>query len=97
MTTYYRGPHVLITDKVFLVRGPREMRFRLELLHEACVACFPVSGRWWSREWLRELRAFYGSHEVVLYRSTDATVFGQIRRGLLRALEAQQRRREQAA
>ncbi len=96
MTTFYRGPHVLITDKVFLVRGLREMRFRLELLHEAYVACWPVGGLL-SRTRLRELRAYYGSHEVVLFRSTDATVFGQIRRGLLRALEAQQRRREQAA
>jgi hypothetical protein len=97
MTTFYRGPHVLITDKVFLVRGPREMRFRLELLHDAGVACWPVGGRWWSRTDVCELRAFYGSHEVVLYRSKDAMVFGQIRRGLLRALEAKQRRREQAA
>jgi hypothetical protein len=35
----------------------------------------------------QELRAVYGQSDVVLYRTSNATVFGQVQRALLRALE----------
>jgi hypothetical protein len=35
----------------------------------------------------RELRARYGRGDVVLFKTSNAMVFGQVQRGLLRALE----------
>jgi hypothetical protein len=97
MTTFYRGPDVLITDQVFMVRRPQPIRFRIAFLRAAYIICWEPS--FWSRSACgeRELRAWYGSHEVSLFRSRDAIVFGQIQRGLLRALEYREQRREQAA
>jgi hypothetical protein len=97
MTTFYRGPDVLITDQVFVVRQPQSIRFRVALLHAAYIIRSEPS--FWSRvaRGERELRAWYGSREVTLFRSRDAIVFGQIQRGLLRALEYREQRREQAA
>ena len=97
MTTFYRGPDVLITDQVFVVRRPQPIRFRIGLLRAAYIIFWEPS--FWSRSARgeRELRAWYGSREISLFRSRDAIVFGQIQRGLLRALEYHEQRQEQAA
>jgi hypothetical protein len=42
-----------------------------------------------------ELRATYRSLDVRLFRSADLTTFGQVRRGLIRALEGRRTRLEQ--
>jgi hypothetical protein len=42
-----------------------------------------------------ELRAVYRSLDVQLYATADLTTFGQVRRGLVRALEGRQNRLEQ--
>jgi hypothetical protein len=93
MTIYYRGPDVLITDQVFMVRRPNPILFRIALLRAAYIIC-------WGGRFLRltstaerELRAMYGSCEVTLYRSRDPITFGQVQRGLLRALERHEQRR----
>lgn len=49
-------------------------------------ACWRLSPR------VHELRADYRGKLVVLYSSSDARTFGQVQRGLLRALEARRRR-----
>jgi hypothetical protein len=130
--TYYRSVDVLITDKVFAVREPVPMRFRLERLRGTYIvaddawathllavlgiastfllSAFAVSRlhsfldqatvsvlgvvvavtigvRWRGRSRAKELRAIYGGDEVRLFRSSDPTVFGQVQRGLIRALE----------
>src|SRR6476659_476644 len=93
MTVYYRSPDVLITDQVFVVRRPYPIQFRIALLRAAYIIR-------WGRSFLRrtsaaerELRAMYGSCEVTLYRSRDPIMFGQVQRGLLRALERHERHR----
>lgn len=35
MRVYYRSPDVVITDEVFAIHGPVELRFRLDRLHDA--------------------------------------------------------------
>jgi uncharacterized protein DUF6232 len=44
---------------------------------------------------VQELRATYRSHEVRLYASRNPEAFGQVRRGLTRALEQRDRYEEQ--
>jgi hypothetical protein len=51
------------------------------------VVLVAIGVRWRGRSRGRELRAIYGGDEVRLFRSTDPMVFGQVRRGLIRALE----------
>jgi len=43
-----------------------------------------------------ELRATYRTHEVRLFYSADRRTFGQVQRGLIRALEATRHRHEQS-
>jgi hypothetical protein len=50
---------------------------------------------WRLRPRALELRATYRQLEVLLYSSTDATRFGQVTRGLIRALEGRRYRLEQ--
>jgi hypothetical protein len=131
MRVYYRSADVVITDEVFAIRGPVEMRFRLDRLHGAHIVtddqpvrfvsaggiiAIPlvaiVAGTQLNSVWAwtvalsvalattiviavrhsrtttaSELRATYGELDVTLFRSTDAAVFGQVRRALGRALE----------
>jgi hypothetical protein len=47
-----------------------------------CGACL------WRRRTVWELRAVYRGHPVVLLRTPDERTFGQVRRALVRALEA---------
>lgn len=131
MRVYYRSADIVITDEVFAIRGPVEMRFRLDRLHGAHIItddqpvrfisaggiiAIPVlaiiAGTQLHTLWAwaaastiavtttfviavhrshtttaSELRATYGELDVTLFRSTDAAVFGQVRRALGRALE----------
>ena len=97
MAIFYRGPDVLITDQVFVVRRPYPIRFRIALLHAAYIISWEPKSWWRPANVERELRATYVSREVSLYRGGDPIVFGQIQRALLRALESSQRRRDEAA
>jgi hypothetical protein len=132
MTIYYRGPDVLITDKVFAILKPPAARFRIDELrephivrgdlpsvrvvtrHAAGVAVVLAAAGWpflsSPRDYLAavllvaapsaangaccrlaprafELRATYRTYEVRLFYSTNATTFGQVKRGLVRAME----------
>jgi len=132
MTTYYRGPRVLITDQVFYVRTTPERAYRVNELYECHVAeeaapssrvyglgaaagsivvtvavvpahptlpvvvvavvvimAASVLGGACLRRPARtyELCALYRGAYVCLYRSRDLTEFGQVKRGLVRALE----------
>ena len=140
MPTYYRGPDVLITHKVFVVWGPRPQAFRINELrdvyrvrgdlhpirmitaHVAGAATVVAAASWpfltspadyvaalmfvatpslatgtaWRlRPRVYELRATYRELDVLLYSTTDATRFGQVTRGLIRALEHRRYRLEQ--
>jgi hypothetical protein len=87
MTTYYRGTDVLITDRVFYVLVPFPMRFPINQLQDAHVVSH--QGRFPWQPPVLELRATYGATTLTLFRTSDVTVFGQVRRALLRVLERQ--------
>ncbi|NJC68985.1 hypothetical protein HC031_04470 [Planosporangium thailandense] len=91
MTTYYRGPTALITHDVFVVRGPRSQTFRLDELDGVYVA---TEGGL-LRPRIFELRAHHRGVEVLLFSCSDPRIFGQVRRGLVRALEGRRDRMEQ--
>jgi hypothetical protein len=141
MRTYYRGPEVLITDKILAVAAAPVLRtFEIDELYDvvvvrgdldparvitahvaggalvvvvacwrlldspaAClvalafvVAASVISGACWRlnpRSY--ELRATYLGYDVQLYCSTDLRTFGQVKRGLMRALEGRRQRLEQ--
>jgi len=91
MTTYYRGHGVLITDRVFLIcSGSR--RIPINQMRDPHV--FLSGGRFPWIPSVHELRATYDGMEVVLFRTSCPTVFGQVRRALLRALERRRARWE---
>lgn len=84
MTTYYRGPQVVITHQVFAVLQPAPQVFMIDDLYDVHVA--PGSLRWFAAR-SHQLRATYGGFEILLFESSDMRTFGQVKRGLLRALE----------
>lgn len=90
MTTYYRGPAALITHEVFVVRGPSPQTFRIDELHDVYVVT--DGGR--LRPRVFELRARHRGVETLLFSCSDSTTFGQVRRGLVRALERRRERHE---
>jgi hypothetical protein len=93
MTLYYRGPKVLITDQVFTVLMPGPQTFQLDELDDVHVAiggrCRPFGPR------TCELRARYRDVEVLLFACSDHRTFGQVKRGLTRALEGRRERHQQ--
>ena len=93
MTTYYRDEEVLITDRVFITAVPILMRFPIAKLRNAHVLRYPRRFPWGRAT--HELRATYGGTELILFETDDETVFGQVRRALLRALERQRERRQE--
>jgi len=140
MPTYYRGPDVLITHKVFVVWEPQPQAFRINELRDVyrvrgdlhpvrmitahvagaaivvAAASWPfltspaeyiaavvfvatpslASGTAWRlRPRAYELRATYRQLDVLLYSSTDVRTFGQVTRGLIRALDHRRYRIEQ--
>jgi hypothetical protein len=87
MTTYYQGPLALITHEVFVSCSPPLQRFQLTQLRAVGV----VRGgpdRWYRRRPVWELVAGYQGAQVSLFATADKRTFGQVRRALLRALEA---------
>ena len=87
MVTYYRGPSALITHQIFEVRGPDQRRYAIADLYDVHIVLF--SGAWWRLNPPEyQLCATYRGHEVELYRTRDPRTFGQVKRGLIRALEA---------
>jgi hypothetical protein len=94
VTTYYRGREVLITDELFVAFTPYSRRFRLEELYDVKV----VVGRP-CRGIRRRRQELWATTDlgvgVLLFGSCDATTFGQVKRGLIRALEGMRDRMEQ--
>jgi hypothetical protein len=93
MAMFYRGPTALITKEVFHSGLPDPQWFRVSGLRQVCV----MSGRSERAnagvrrgQPIWELRAVYRGRPVLLYATTDVRAFGQIRRALVRALEANQ-------
>ena len=90
MTLFYRSADVLITDRSFTVRDPHPARYAIAEL------AFPrvVVGEWHPagrRARSHELWVTYRHRHVCLFRTLDERRFGQVRRGLVRALEHRQR------
>jgi hypothetical protein len=92
MTIYYRGPEIVITDQVFAVVQPAPQTFAIDELEDVHVA--PGHVRWFAPR-SYQVRARYHGFEVLLFESSDMRTFGQVRRGLLRALEGRRERDEQ--
>jgi hypothetical protein len=97
MVTYYRSPLVLITDWEFRSDQPWPGQFCVRDLRDVSVTVGradqyvgrpPGMGglRWNRTVW--ELRARYHGRPVLLYCSIDEQTFGQVKRALIRALEA---------
>jgi hypothetical protein len=94
VTTYYRGPLALITHEVFVSWSPPlQRRYRLAQLHAVeVVRAAPDPGTpWYRRRRVWALVAAYQGHSVRLFATPDSRTFGQVRRALLRALEAHER------
>lgn len=91
MTTYYRGPEVLITHEVFVILGSCPQAFRIDELYDVYVV---TDGKRF-RPRVFELRASCRGVEVLLFGCSNRTTFGQVKRGLVRALEGRRDRLEQ--
>lgn len=97
MPVYFRGPQALITHREFICYRPHQEFAIRELLHPHVVIAeatgasprlgYPSMRR--RRHHSHEVHAFYRGQRVCLFRTTDLRLFGQIRRALVRALEAQ--------
>jgi hypothetical protein len=93
MTVYYRGPEVLITDQVFTVLLPDPLAFAIDGLDDVHVLAGGRRRLFGPRAY--ELRATYRDVGVLLFSSRDERAFGQVKRGLVRALEGRRAQREQ--
>jgi hypothetical protein len=82
VNVYYRGPDVLITEDLFVLQGASAYRIR-----ELREVAFTVT-RKGLRQRTYELWAMYRGRRVLLHRSADAQLSGQVRRALVRAFEA---------
>lgn len=83
MPVYFRGPQALITHREFIRISPPAQAYALrDLLHPHVVIARNS----------HEVHAFYQGRRVCLFRTTDLRLFGQIKRALVRALEAQDER-----
>jgi hypothetical protein len=93
VTTFYRGPDVLITRRVLIWRSPQPQTFAIRELRDVHIVIAETPGTMprlilRGRRHSLELHAFRGNERVCLFRTTDPRLFGQIRRALVRALEA---------
>ncbi len=93
MGTHFRSPDVLITDDAIAVRVPMWRRFKVRDLRDPEVVVFPA--RWWIGTRVYELHVTYCNHRICLLRTSDAIVFGKVRRALARAFERDRERLEQ--
>jgi len=96
MPVYFRGRDALITDQQFICYRPYQEFALRELLHPHVVIAEAAgasprltSARLLGRRRSHEVHAFHRGRRVCLFRTTDLRLFGQIRRALVRALEAQ--------
>lgn len=102
MRTYFRNGDLVITDREVVILLEPPARFAIEELHQAgfatasagTPAAEPATERRWNRSRWRpfartwELRALYRGSTVCLYATNDKQTFGQVRRAMIRALEA---------
>ena len=96
MPVYFRGREALITHRRFIChRSQQEFAIR-ELLHPHIVIGEATGaeprltrpGLRLGRRHSYEVHAIYRGQWVCLFRTTDLRLFGQIKRALVRALEA---------
>lgn len=83
MPVYFRGPDALITHLVFTSQHPHPRTFAISELQDPHIVIADTS-----RRHSYEVHAFYRGQRVCLFRTPDERLFGQIRRALIRALEA---------
>ena len=97
MPVYFRGPDALITHREFICQRPLPRRFALSELVGTHVVIAEATGAMprptypamrLRRRHSYEVHAHYRGRRVCLFRTGDARLFGQIRRALVRALEA---------
>ena len=86
--TYYEGRTVLITREVFETELPTLQRFRVADLRNVQVTRCSSERRHLRNRPTWELRAVYHGRWVELFSTTDLQTFGQVKRALVRALEA---------
>jgi hypothetical protein len=84
---FYDSRSIRITDQRLELWEPLREWYPIIELYDIHV----VQGGWRFGGRDCELRARYHGQPVVLFQSRDARVFGQVRRALLRATEAQAR------
>ena len=89
MSVYFRGQEVLITGREFIRMTPPAEVFAIRELLYPHVMVDERAGRR-GRRHSYEVHAIYRGRWVRLVRTTDARLFGQITRALVRALEAQE-------
>jgi hypothetical protein len=96
MPVYFRGQNALITHQQFICYHPYQEFALRELLHPHIVIAEATGASprltpalLLGRRSMHEVHAFYRGRRVCLFRTTDLRLFGQVRRALVRALEAQ--------
>jgi hypothetical protein len=91
VTTYYRSPEALITHEMFAVYGPYSQIFPIEELFDVYV----VTEGSRVRPRAFQLWGTFRGTEVLLFSCSSPRTFGQVKRGLIRALEGRRYREEQ--
>jgi hypothetical protein len=86
MITFYRARDIVITAEA--IESFDGSTRRLSELHGIGRL---VTREGWRRRRIYELRAVHRGREIVLYRTADRIVYGQVTRALVRALEGEQR------
>ena len=84
MRMFYRSSDIVVTSEHFVILRPYLIRFRLDEVHDAYIVRHGRGPRFRAPQ---EIRARYGTADVRLFCTTDATTFGHVRRALIRALE----------
>jgi len=93
MRAFYQSHDLLVTSDHVLIHGPEPAEYRIDFLEDVYRVEHPRNGR--ARPQY-EIRAKYGVHDVRLFHTSDARIFGQVRRALIRALEWRHEERRRA-
>ncbi len=88
MVVYYEGTTVFVTGDVFESGWPTPQRFLVADLRDVQVSKSSVDRRRLLNRRTWELTATYHGYQVALFSTTDVRIFGQVKRALVRALEA---------
>ena len=88
MIVYYQGRAALVTHEVFETAWPYPQRFLVADLRDVQVTRCKADRRYFRNRPTWELRATYHGYQVELFSTNDETTFGQVKRALVRALEA---------